>query len=109
YKQFVGGRYHDAKKIFEGLVMINPYSSYYHAMYGACLQVLDEREAAMDEYSTAIQLDSSNIQALVNRAELYLRAANFQPALDDLSRVVEVDPGSKDPATMRAQIGRAHV
>lgn len=103
YSQYEAGRYFDANKIFQALVVVNPYDAYYHMMHGACLQMLDEKEAALDEYSAAVQLDSTNIQALVNRAELNLQASRFVEAARDLQRVAELDPEGTKPATQRAR------
>jgi tetratricopeptide (TPR) repeat protein len=103
YAQYEAGRFFDAKKIFQALVIINPYDAYYHMMHGACLQMLDENEAALDEYTAAIQLDNTNIQALVNRAELNLQSARFEEAARDLKRVSDLDPKGTGPATQRAR------
>ncbi|HSI05007.1 MAG TPA: hypothetical protein VLC93_11035, partial [Myxococcota bacterium] len=73
------------------------------AMWGACLQMLDEPDKAMRAYNVAIELDKDNIQARVNRADLLLQKANFDAALDDLEFIVKLDPEGKHPATQRAR------
>ncbi|MBC7794360.1 MAG: tetratricopeptide repeat protein, partial [Clostridia bacterium] len=103
YAQYESGRYFDARKVFQALVIIDPYDSYYHMMHGACFQMLDERDAAIDEYTAAIQLDETNMQARVNRAELYLQSAKFPEALHDLQIVTQNDPEARDAAGVRAR------
>lgn len=103
YQQYQAGRFNDAMRIFAGLVTMDPGNSYTHAMLGACLQMLDEKDKAQKQYSLAIEIDSGNLQARVNRADLYLQQNKYGEALEDLKQVVALDPTGKDPATMRAR------
>lgn len=103
YEQYRAGRYFDAKKIYQALILIDPYDPYYHVMHGASLQMLDERDAALDEYTAAVQLDDRNIQGFVNRAELYLELGRFEDAQRDLQRIRLLDPEGKTAASQRAR------
>lgn len=103
YQQYQQGRFFEAAKLFEALVIFNPYDAYFHSMLGACYQMLDNKDLALIEYTSAIELDPNQIQARVNRAELRLQKGEFEPALDDLQRAVELDPKGDDPAGVRAR------
>jgi type III secretion system low calcium response chaperone LcrH/SycD len=103
YGLYQEGKYHDARTVFEGLVLCNPYDAYFHNMLGAVCQQLDLEEEAHQAYSTAIDLDEENLHALVNRGELQLKNGEFDKALDDLERAIALDPDGNDPAALRAR------
>jgi predicted Zn-dependent protease len=103
YDFYSNGRFVDAARVFANLVVMKPDNAYFHAMWGACLQMLDEPERALRAYDNAIQLDPNNMAARVNRADLLLQKADFQPALADLEHIVKADPEGKNAATLRAR------
>ena len=103
YSLYQEARYHDSRAIFEGLIICNPYDAYFHSMLGAVYQQLDMKEEAAQEYTTAIDLDDESLHAYVNRGELLLQNGEFDRALDDLKRAIELDPDNQDPASVRAQ------
>lgn len=103
YTLFEQGKYNDAQTIFEGLVISNPYDAYFHAMLGAIYARKDMQEEAAEEYSIAIELDSENISAFVNRAEILLQHGEFEIAMDDLQKAIKLDPKGEDPAGLRAR------
>jgi tetratricopeptide (TPR) repeat protein len=103
YRYYKEAKYHDARTIFEGLVVCNPYDSYFHTMLGAVYQELDMAQEAMIEYTTAIDLDPNALHAHVNRARLNTEQGKLDEALADLERAVALDPDNRDPATVRAR------
>jgi tetratricopeptide (TPR) repeat protein len=103
YALFQESRYHDARVVFEGLVICNPYDAYFHNMLGAIYQQLDMKEEALEEYTSSIELDNEHLHAYVNRAELLLQSGQFEKAVNDLQRAVELDPNGKQPAGLRAR------
>ncbi len=103
YGLYKEGKFHDALKIFEGLVLCNPYDSYFHNMLGAVYQQLDMRDEALESYTHAIDFDHANLPAWVNRAELLLSNGDFERALDDLNEAVRLDQEGKNPASLRAR------
>jgi len=103
YSLYQEGRYHDARDLFEALVFSNPYDAYFHSMLGAVYQQLDMKEEAAEEYTTAVELDGEQIHAYVNRGELLLQNGEFDRALSDLRRAIELDPDGKEEAGMRAR------
>jgi tetratricopeptide (TPR) repeat protein len=108
YSLFSQGRYHDAKTIFDALVIANPYDAYFHTMLGAVYQQLDMLEEAELEYSTAVELDVENLQAWVNRGELRLNRGDIKQALEDLGQAINLDPTGEQEAGSRAlALGKA--
>lgn len=103
YGLYQEGKYHDARTVFEGLVICNPYDAYFHNMLGAIYQQLDMKEEASEEYTIAIELDGDNLHAHVNRGELLLQNGEFDKALDDLKAAIELDPEGRDAAGVRAR------
>lgn len=103
YGLYQEGKYHDARTVFEGLVICNPYDAYFHNMLGAVYQQLDMKDEAAEEYTLAIELDSDNLHARVNRGELLLQNGEFDKALDDLKTAIELDPEGRDAAGVRAR------
>ena len=109
YSLYKEGRYHDARIVFEGLIICNPVEAYFHSMLGAVLQQLDHFRqclrcgAAVECYSNAINYDPNHINSYLNRGELYLLAGKFKAAFEDLKRVVELDPQGQQHAGARAR------
>ncbi len=48
-------------------------------------------------------MDDESLHAYVNRGELLLQNGEFDRALDDLKRAIELDPDNADPASVRAR------
>jgi len=103
YTMYQQGRYKDARTLFEGLVIGNPYDPYFHAMLGAIYTKLDMHEEAAQEFSIAIELDPEDINSYVNRGELLLQHGEFEYAMEDLKAAISLDPEGKNPASLRAR------
>lgn len=103
YTMYQQGRYKDARTLFEGLVIGNPYDPYFHAMLGAIFTKLDMHEEAAQEFSIAIELDPEDINSYVNRGELLLQHGEFEYAMEDLKAAIDLDPDGKNPASLRAR------
>ena len=103
YTMYQQGRYKDARTLFEGLVIGNPYDPYFHAMLGAIYTKLDMHEEAAQEFSIAIELDPEDINSYVNRGELLLQHGEFEYAMEDLKAAIDLDPDGKNPASLRAR------
>ena len=103
YTMYQQGRYKDARTLFEGLVIGNPYDPYFHAMLGAIYTKLDMHEEAAQEFSIAIELDPEDINSYVNRGELLLQHGEFEYAMEDLKAAIDLDPEGENPASLRAR------
>jgi tetratricopeptide (TPR) repeat protein len=103
YGLYEEGRFHDARIVFEALVVSNPYDAYFHNILGAIYQQLDMREEALEQYSIAIDLDPEQMHSLVNRGEILLQDGQFERALEDLKRAMALDKSGNDPVLVRAR------
>lgn len=103
YTLFEQGKYDEAQAIFEGLVISNPYDAYFHSMLGAIYARKDMQEEAAEEYSISIELDPDNIIPYVSRAEILLQHGEFQLAMGDLKKAIDLDPKGEDPSGLRAR------
>lgn len=92
-----------ARTVFEGLVAMDPDSSDAHAALGALLTRTLENNLALVHLNRAIELNSNEIAAYVNRAEIKLRQHRGEAAVADLKRAIELDPRQKNPAANRAR------
>jgi Flp pilus assembly protein TadD len=104
YNFFNHGRLQEAKNIFEGLSLLDPDIPYVNCILGAIYQRLGKSDLAVLRYSQAITLFPQDIVALTNRAEIYLSEGKFLDAADDLKKVIELDPDSKNPSANRARL-----
>jgi tetratricopeptide (TPR) repeat protein len=61
---------------------------------GFCLMIASGKYAeAIRAFAIAIRLDASHVRAFRNRGTAYQILGNLQQALDDFSRVIEMQPG----------------
>jgi tetratricopeptide (TPR) repeat protein len=57
---------------------------------------LQDNKSAFDDFTKAIELDSTFINAYVNRAELKEDFQDIQGAIDDYTKVIMIDKSYKD-------------
>jgi len=62
-------------------------------------RILEDFQKASNSYSKAIELDAKCVQAYITRADLYGRQREFQKAITDLTKVIEISPDSSEKAT----------
>ncbi|MCI0415217.1 tetratricopeptide repeat protein [bacterium] len=101
---FSEGRLEEARKIFEGLAVLDPNHPYIHTMLGAVYQRMEQYDTALIRYTLALKLYPHDIYALTNRAEIYLMLGKFPEAAADLKQVLELDSQKKNPAASRARM-----
>jgi predicted Zn-dependent protease len=103
YRLFEFGQHNRARKIVEGLVVLNPKVGAFHALLGAMAGRMGDEAAAEDAYTAAIGVEPDNLAARVNRAEMRLKSGNLGDALEDLVAATRIDPKAKTPLGKRAQ------
>ena len=104
YQAYEQERYEDARAVFEFLVRTDPSEGYYHTALGAISLAVDDLDDALAQFDEALRLNPRDIPALINRGEVHLRLGSLILAAQDFSRVVSMDPESKDPLTERARL-----
>jgi tetratricopeptide (TPR) repeat protein len=97
------GNLQTALDIFKGLVAASPHDSVFHCNLAAVYVGMEDYEEAMKAYSRSIELNIGNVDALVGRSELYLRAGKVPEALKDIEVAIKADPEAKKDNTKRAR------
>ncbi len=103
YNVLQQGKLEDARKVFEGLVVLNPYDAYFHSVLGSVLARQENKDRALKEFTIAINLESQDPYVFVNRAELLLEREQYDDALEDLNMAIKLDKTGKHPAIQRAK------
>jgi Flp pilus assembly protein TadD len=101
---FSEGRLEEAKRIFEGLAVIDPKYPYIHTMLGAIHQRMEQYDRAVVRYTLALKLYPNDVHALTNRGELYLMLGRFLEAAADLKKVLALDFQKTNPVANRARL-----
>jgi Flp pilus assembly protein TadD len=104
YKYFSEGKLEEAKKIYEGLALLDPDNPYVHSLLGAINQQMQQFENALKHYTKALQIFPQDINSLTNRGEIYLNLGNFKEAGNDLNKAIKLDPNKKHPSANRARL-----
>lgn len=94
----------DARTLVEGLVVTNPYDAYFHSLLAAIYLRQDQVDAALEEFSLAVELNQQDIDSLVNRGEILLNRGELELALEDLGRAIQLDSEGKSPMANRARL-----
>ena len=97
------GQLDKARKIFEGLVSLNPHNPAYWSALGGVLTRMEEHEDAIPILTVALELAPDDPSALVNRGECLMALGQAESAAKDLERAIELDPTESDPASNRAR------
>ena len=98
------GNLADAQALAEGLVVMNPYDAYFHALLGSIYLKQAKTEDALIEFTTALELDERDVASYTNRGEVLLQMGEFDLALEDFKKAIELDPEGDDPMSNRARM-----
>ncbi|MEL6931183.1 MAG: tetratricopeptide repeat protein [Cyanobacteria bacterium J06600_6] len=78
-------------------------NAYYNRGY--VYQQLGQHNQALNNFERTLELSNGqHVSALINRASIYATEHNYQPAITDLNRVVELNPKSATAYYNRALI-----
>ena len=97
------GRMEDARKIFQGVLLLDETNPYAHAMLGAIHQKQGAIEQAVEFYSESIKLHPKDISTLTNRGECNLTLGRLLEAAADLKAAIALDVDGKNVAANRAR------
>lgn len=97
------GKYDSARKIFEGLVELDPTSADAHAALGGLFTQIEEDDKALVHLKKAIEIQPEQIAPYVNLGEVYLRKHNLEESVANLKIAVELDPKEQDGGANRAR------
>lgn len=97
------GRAEEARRIFEVLSFIDHKNSFHHLALAAAYQKLKKNVDAIFQYGEVLKYDPRNINAIVNRGEIYLRMKNYRKAAEDFREAILIDKRGLDPFANRAR------
>ena len=97
------GNTEDAKRLSEGLVVLEPENAYLHTCSGVVYKALGESQSAIESFERALDLEPENVASNTYLGELCLEAKEIDRAMPHLRRAVELDPQSEDPWANRAR------
>lgn len=97
------GRLEEARRIYEGLVAVDPFDSVFHCHLGALNLRSGRAEEAIAEFDTALRFNRASVDALAGRGEAYLNRGLLNEAVRDLSAALELDPQATRPSAERAR------
>jgi tetratricopeptide (TPR) repeat protein len=97
------GKLTDAKKVFEGLVTLDPRDAYFHLALGSIAQRANDLKGAERSYTRALELNPFNAPARANRGEVLMLQGRMVDGAKDLLRALQDDPEEKFPSTKRAR------
>ncbi|HEY8210525.1 MAG TPA: tetratricopeptide repeat protein [Myxococcaceae bacterium] len=103
YQLLNTGRVDAALDIYKGLVAASPYDSVFHCHLAACYYTRENYDLAMKHFERSLEINLSNVDALVGRGELQLRKGKIPEALADWKKAIDLDPEAKRASTKRAR------
>ncbi len=103
YQLFTSGKYEEARQIYAGLVVADPFDSVFHCHLGATLWRLGDFEKAFEEYDLSLRFNFANVDALAGRGELNMMRGQLQAGIDDLQAAINYDEKGEHDATIRAR------
>jgi tetratricopeptide (TPR) repeat protein len=102
HELFCRGRVDEAKVIFEGLVLASQTDGFSRTMLGTIALAANDLERAASLFEAALNLDPSDVAALVYRGEIRLERRRVRQAIADLECAIELG-SADDPFTQRAR------
>lgn len=104
HRLFSAGRLRDARTIFEGLAAVNHLDPYPRQVLGAICEREDNPAQAVSHYDICLTLNQNNPWVLARRGEIRVKTGDVPGGVDDLAKACKLDPETKLPTTVRAQI-----
>jgi tetratricopeptide (TPR) repeat protein len=81
-----------ALKIFEKLLKLFPQHAEGHHFFSMYLSVTGDLDRALKEIKTALQIDPLSLVTIVHLADVYLYMQRYDEAMEEINRVLEMDP-----------------
>lgn len=103
FRFFTEGKLEQAKKVFTGLLALDPFDAYFLTALGAIAQQEGNHEEAEARFTRALEINPFSPSALAGRGEVRLIQGKLLEAAEDLAKAIAEDPEGKDPATQRAR------
>lgn len=103
YVKLQHGRLDEAHRIFQALHIIDSANPYHHLALGSVFQKKRKDTEAVFHYGQCIEKSPKEINAYVNRGEVYLRHQNYKKAAQDFRQAILLDPQGRNKYANRAR------
>lgn len=103
YVKLRHGRFEEARKIFEVLTFLDHKNYFHHLALGGAYQKLKKYIDAIFQYGETLKISPGNLNALVNRGEVFLRHKNYRKAAEDFREAILLDKSGQDRFANRAR------
>jgi predicted Zn-dependent protease len=97
------GRVDEARKLLDGLLVLEPDNSYLHTALGCVLLRLAEEAEALRHFDEALRLDPRDAAAHTYAGELRIRSGELGAGLAHLEAAVALDPEGRNRYSNRAR------
>jgi len=97
------GRFDDARRLLEGLVILEPASAYFHTCLGCLYMSMDRSEEALASFDEALKHDASDVVAHTYSGELKLESGQLDDALEHFGRAAAGDAEGMNRHANRAR------
>ncbi len=97
------GQVDEARKLLEGLQVLEPDNSYLHTALGCVLVRLSAEAEALEQFDAALRLDPRDAAAHTYAGEIRLRRGDEATGLRHLEAAVALDPEGRNPYSNRAR------
>lgn len=97
------GKLENARRVFLGLLALDPYDAYFHLALGAIHQREGDLAAADERYTRSLEINPFSAVALANRGEARLVAGRVEEGVRDLAAALQRDPQAREPAVARGR------
>ena len=90
------GRYQEAISDIDKAITINPSNPISYNLRGiSCIESGGDINKALDDFNKAISIDANYVGAYTNRGNVYLKMREFQNAVRDCTKAIELSRGSE--------------
>ena len=97
------GRVDEARRLLEGLQVLEPGNSYLHTALGCVLLRLSAEAEALEQFDEALRLDPRDAAAHTYAGEIRLRRGDEATGLRHLEAAAALDPEGRNPYSNRAR------
>jgi protein O-GlcNAc transferase len=101
------GRVDEARKLLEGLLVLEPGIAYLHTALGCVFLRLSREDDALGRFDAALALDPKDAAAHTYAGEIRLKKGEAAVGLRHFDAAVALDPEGRNPYSNRARTLRA--
>ncbi|PKK90771.1 MAG: hypothetical protein CVV64_07795 [Candidatus Wallbacteria bacterium HGW-Wallbacteria-1] len=100
----VTGKIQQARDFYEKALEFNSESALYNESLGSALFQLGQYILSLESYEKSIFLDKTRIEPRFGRARVFVELEDYDKALEEIDRVLEMEPGHNGAMNLRAEM-----